>query len=82
VTLHPLRFLAKEARIVSSMMYSRNGQRPDFVEALELLRDNREHLATLVTHHVALGEIDRGFAIAADKRSGSIKVSVEVAQKL
>jgi 2-desacetyl-2-hydroxyethyl bacteriochlorophyllide A dehydrogenase len=82
VTLHPLRFLAKEARIVSSMMYSRNGRRPDFVEALELLRDDRERLATLVTHHVPLDEIDRGFAIAADKRSGAIRVSVEAAQKL
>jgi 2-desacetyl-2-hydroxyethyl bacteriochlorophyllide A dehydrogenase len=82
VTLHPLRFLAKEARIVSSMMYSRNGQRPDFVEAIALLRDDCERLATLVTHHVPLAEIDRGFALAADKRSGAIKVTVAVAQKL
>ena len=82
VTLNPVRFLAKEVRLVSSMMYSRKGLRPDFVAALELLRDHRERLAPLITHHVQLGEIDRGFRIAADKRSGAIKVCVDVAQKL
>ncbi len=82
ITLHPTRFLAKEVRIVSSMMYSRKNAVPDFVVALELLWDDRERLAPLVTHHVTLEAIDRGFATAADKRSGAIKVCVDVAQKL
>jgi threonine dehydrogenase-like Zn-dependent dehydrogenase len=82
LTLHPLRFLAKEVRIVPSMMYSRKGGRPDFVAALELLRTDHERLATLITHQVGLGEIDRAFALAADKRSGAIKVSIGMGQKL
>ena len=82
VTLHPLRLLAKEVRISSSMMYSRKGGCPDFVTALRLLRNDRERLATLITHHVPLESIDRGFAVAVDKRSGAVKVCVDVAQKL
>lgn len=82
VTLHPIRFLAKEVQVVSSMMYSRKGGRPDFVTALDLLRTNRERLATLITHRVPLESIGRGFAIAADKSSGAVKVCVDVNQEL
>jgi threonine dehydrogenase-like Zn-dependent dehydrogenase len=46
------------------------------------LSEGRETLATLVTHRVSLDGIARGFAIAADKHSGAIKVCVEPGQKL
>lgn len=79
LSLHPLRFLAKEATLTASMMYSRKGGRSDFASALELLRDHREQLAAVITHRVPFARIDEGFRIAADKRSGAVKVSVDVA---
>jgi 2-desacetyl-2-hydroxyethyl bacteriochlorophyllide A dehydrogenase len=82
LTLHPLRFLAKEARVTASMMYSRKGDRPDFAAALAFLREEQGRLASLITHRVPLDAIGRGFAIAADKSSGALKVCVEPGQKL
>jgi len=75
----PLRLLAKEVRIVPSMMYGRRPPRPDFALALDLLRAHRALAGAFVTHRVPLGDIDRGFALAADKRSGAIKVAITVA---
>jgi 2-desacetyl-2-hydroxyethyl bacteriochlorophyllide A dehydrogenase len=80
ITLHPLRFLAKEVRIVASMMYGRRPPRADFVVALDLLVEAREALTPLITHRVALDDIARGFAIAADKTTGALKVAVDVAR--
>lgn len=82
LALHPIRFLAKEATLVASMMYSRKGVRSDFAVALELLLQHGQRLGNLVTHHVPLDRIDEGFAIASDKRTGVVKVRVDVAQKL
>jgi 2-desacetyl-2-hydroxyethyl bacteriochlorophyllide A dehydrogenase len=79
ITLHPLRFLMKEPRLVSSMMYSRSSPRPDFAIALALLSCERGLLARLITHRVALAQIANGFALAADKSSRAIKVAVTVA---
>ena len=79
IALDPLRFLAKEVRLTASMMYRRAAPQPDFVTALTLLAEARDRLAPLVTHRVPLAEIARGFAVAADKRSGAIKVAVDVA---
>lgn len=76
-TLHPIRFLAKEARLLSSMMY-RRGPRPDFAIALEILRDDAALIDPIVTHRVPLEDIGRGFALAGDKRSGAMKVRVDV----
>jgi 2-desacetyl-2-hydroxyethyl bacteriochlorophyllide A dehydrogenase len=78
ITLHPLRFLVKEAHLVASMTYCRRGARPDFATALALLHAEQSALAPLVTHRVPLAEIARGFAIAADKSTGALKVAVDV----
>lgn len=74
--------LAKEIRLVPSMMYRRTGAEPDFKRALRLLREERSRLAKLVTHRLPLDEIDRAFALAGAKRSGAIKVAVQPDQKL
>lgn len=76
ITLPPLRFLMKEIRLTSSMTYCRHQARPDFESALTLLAREREQLARLVTHRVPLADVGDGFAIAADKASGAIKVAV------
>jgi 2-desacetyl-2-hydroxyethyl bacteriochlorophyllide A dehydrogenase len=78
IALPPLRFLAKEVSIVASMMYSRRPPVADFAAAIELLSAGRRDLATLITHRVPLEAIDDGFAAASDKRSGAIKVRVDV----
>jgi len=75
ITLPPLRFLMKEVRMTSSMTYCRQGARPDFATALALLAAHPS-LASLITHAVALADVARGFALAADKRSGALKVAV------
>ena len=79
IALHPLRFLMKEAHLVSSMTYSRREGRPDFATALAFLARERNLLARLITHRVPLAEIANGFALAADKSSKAIKVAVTVA---
>ncbi len=76
ITLPPLRFLTKEARLVSAMTYCRRGPRPDFETALALLVHERARLAALITHQVPLRDVARGFALAVDKTSGAIKVAV------
>jgi 2-desacetyl-2-hydroxyethyl bacteriochlorophyllide A dehydrogenase len=81
LSLHPLRFLAKEATLTAAMMYSRKGGRSDFATALSLLCDHREQLASVITHRVPLERIDEAFRIAGDKRSGAVKVSVDVARE-
>ncbi len=81
LTVHPIRFLAKEATLTASMMYSRGDGASDFGTALELLRAHRNLLAPLVTHRVPLERIDDGFQLAADKRSGAVKVVVEVERR-
>ncbi len=81
LSLHPLRFLAKEATLTASMMYSRKDGQSDFATALELLREHRDQLARVITHRVSLDRIDEGFRVAADKRSGAVKVSVDVARE-
>jgi threonine dehydrogenase-like Zn-dependent dehydrogenase len=79
ITLPPLRFLMKEVRLTSSMTYSRNGARPDFATALDLLARERDRLAGLRTHAVPLSDAARGFTLAADKASGAIKVALTTA---
>ena len=48
----------------------------DFAEAIRILDAERDALAALSTHRVALDDVARAFEIAADRRAGAIKVSV------
>jgi len=61
--------------LTSSMTYCRQGARPDFATALALLAAHPT-LGSLVTHAVPLADAARGFTLAADKRSGAVKVAV------
>ncbi len=76
ITLPPLRFLMKEARLTASMTYCRRASATDFETALALLARQRARLAALVTHRVALADVAHGFALAADKTSGAIRVAI------
>lgn len=76
-SLNALALVVKEVRIVGSLTYNRPGPRADFDIALALLADDPERFRALITHRFPLTEITRGFATAADKRSGSIKVAIQ-----
>ncbi len=78
--LNPILLIVKEVRIIGSMTYGRTMARADFEIALGLLARQPEQFRSLITHRFELAELARAFATAADKRSGAIKVSVEVAE--
>jgi threonine dehydrogenase-like Zn-dependent dehydrogenase len=76
-TFPALFVLAKELRIIGSFVYSRAGARADFDIVLDLLRRRgKEIAATVITHRYPLADIGQAFRAAADKASGSIKVTV------
>jgi threonine dehydrogenase-like Zn-dependent dehydrogenase len=67
----------KEVRILGSFVYNRAGGRADFEVALGLLRVHGPALGqTVLTHRFPLSEIDAAFRTAADKSTGSVKVTV------
>jgi threonine dehydrogenase-like Zn-dependent dehydrogenase len=68
--------LLKEATLVWSNCYQRAGAQPDFARAIALLDEERSRVAALTTHQVALDEVERGFALAADRAAGAVKVTV------
>ena len=76
-SLSALSLVVKEVRLIGSLTYGRAGARADFDVALQLLAAQPERFRALITHRFPLRDITRGFETAADKRSGSIKVSIE-----
>jgi 2-desacetyl-2-hydroxyethyl bacteriochlorophyllide A dehydrogenase len=78
-SFNALALMMKEVRIAGSMTYNRPGPQADFDVALQLLADQPERFRQLITHRFPLDHITQGFEAAADKRSGSIKVSIRPA---
>lgn len=69
--------VAREIRIQGSMVYNRVSSRADFEIVQDMLaRDGKRIGGAIVTHRVPLAEIDQAFHTAADKTSGSIKVTI------
>jgi threonine dehydrogenase-like Zn-dependent dehydrogenase len=66
----------KELRVVGSNCYAHVDGRRDFAVALDLLVDRCDDLRTLVTHEYRLEDVNDAFATAADKSTGSVKVTV------
>ena len=76
-TLNAMMVVLKEIRLFGGITYGRPSARSDFEVALEIARDHAGDLKRLVTHRVALRDIEAGFVTAADKSQASIKVTVE-----
>ncbi|HYR96246.1 MAG TPA: alcohol dehydrogenase catalytic domain-containing protein [Candidatus Binatus sp.] len=78
-TFPALFVMVKELRIIGSFVYSRAGARADFDIVLDLLRRQGARIAeTMITHSYPLARIAEGFRTAADKTTGSIKVTIAV----
>ncbi len=67
----------KELRFVGSNCYGYSGMRRDFEASIGLISSRRIEPIVIVTHRFSLEDIDEAFRIAADKRSGSIKVQIQ-----
>ncbi len=77
VSLNATLFLLKEVAAAGSITYGRPGVRADFDHAVDIVRRYTEDVRRLITHRVTLDAIGEGFAAAADKSTGSLKVTVE-----
>jgi L-iditol 2-dehydrogenase len=66
----------KEVRLVGSLTYGRSGPRTDFDVALQLLAAEVSRARLLITHRFELQNAAAGFATAADKSQGAIKVTI------
>jgi len=77
--LDALRLMMREIRVVGAMCYGRAGNQADFGLALDILaREGDRIRAAVLTHRVRLESLAEGFRLAADKSTGSIKVSVAI----
>jgi L-idonate 5-dehydrogenase len=74
--LDPMPLLLKEVTLAWAYCYHHPEQRADFDDAIEILHGARQDLDPLLTHSLPLEEIDQAYALAGDKRSGVIKVSI------
>jgi len=69
--------VAKELTIKGSLVYNRVGARADFDVVVDILkRQGTQLAATMITHRYPLERISEAFTTAADKTSGSIKVTI------
>ncbi|HSS10486.1 MAG TPA: alcohol dehydrogenase catalytic domain-containing protein [Acidimicrobiales bacterium] len=69
--------LGREVRLVPAFTYGRNDGHREFEEAAAILADNPQIVDAVVTHRVGLDEAALAFQLAADRRSGAIKVLIE-----
>lgn len=76
VALPALQLFLKENAVVWSNCYGRTPEGADFDTAVDLVVRHRSELSAVTTHQVPLEEIGRAYALAGDKKSGAIKVSV------
>jgi L-iditol 2-dehydrogenase len=75
-TLPAVQLVVKELTLKGSMVYNRPAGLADFELTQDLLAREHSRLEAVVTHRVPLDDVARAFALAADKTSGSIKVTV------
>lgn len=76
VTFNAMSVMVKETQLVGAITYGRAGTRSDFDLALDIAARRAPALRGLVTHRFPLERTGEAFETAADKSTGSIKVSV------
>ena len=65
-----------ERKVLGSMCYGITGLQRDFDAAIGLIASGKVDAEAIVTHRFQLGDIAEAFQVAADKKSGSIKVLI------
>jgi threonine dehydrogenase-like Zn-dependent dehydrogenase len=70
------RLMMKEASIVGSFCYGAGDREPEFATAARLTGRWRDELGALTTHQRPLEAVAEAFALADDKSSGAIKVTL------
>jgi len=68
----------KEIRLVGSICYGYSGARKDFAAAIDLVASGALHPERIITHRFPLDRAPEAFATAGDKKTGSIKVLIEM----
>ena len=79
VTLDALPLFMKESTLAWSNCYTHPHEGhtgADFETAVEIVASRRDVLAEMNTHGLPLEQVERAFAVASDKKSGAIKVTV------
>ena len=77
--LDALALVLREIRMVGAITYGRRDGVADFDIALRLIAEHRATMESLLTHQRPLSAIREAFAIADDKASKALKVTVEPA---
>ena len=78
ISLPPFPLLLKETRLAWSNCYAQGPPHCDFRDAIELLEAERDDLEALATHAMPLAQIESAFAVANDKGSGAVKVTLSL----
>jgi len=78
MTLPGMALCLKEVRIVPSSLYAHRHDTSDFERAAQILASHPEVADTVITHRLPLDEAGRAFEIAADRKSGVIKVALDM----
>ncbi|MGB6838610.1 MAG: alcohol dehydrogenase catalytic domain-containing protein [Dehalococcoidia bacterium] len=76
VTFNAMSVMVKETQLIGAITYGRAGTRSDFAVALDIAARQATALRSLVTHRLPLERTGEAFETAADKKTGSMKVSV------
>jgi threonine dehydrogenase-like Zn-dependent dehydrogenase len=76
VELDTLPLLMKEVSLVWSYCYHHGEDGADFSDAIEFLSRERELASLLTSASVPLDDVERAFALASEKKTGIVKVSV------
>lgn len=71
------RAVFKELRLFFPVTYASKDGRDDFQVALDIVEQGEFPLARLLSHRFSLDRVGEAFEVAADKRSGSLRVLVE-----
>jgi L-iditol 2-dehydrogenase len=70
------RIVGGEIRVTGSSCYGYSGMRRDFQWSMDLISSGKVPASKLITHRFPLDQIQKAFEIAADKKTGSIKVQI------